>query len=414
MKRVYFLLLAMAMLIPARAQQQKWKAPKQPKRAKWVAPKQPRPEVIDVWRPYSFVDNWYIDFLGGTSTSLAENMGGHGFGKITQPMFDFGFGKQFSHIFSTRLTIGYKAQSGWASKEALAASSLLEKGGYTFKMATFYVDEMLDLTHLFLSYNEKRRLGFQLFAGVGLNYSFSFDDKVKRWARYGYPVDGTDFINVALRGGLLASYQLSEVADVMLQGTINMVGDDYNGVRHSPSFAFESYVDVSLGIRVHLPDHYGDYRYWKVRRWEASSLRTTEPRVAGILDGEKEREYTTRAASERPWIGTEMKTRITFYIDRYYVSDQQMENLRLVADFLKKNPGINLIVRGYSAASTKEEVPNMHLAERRAEAVQKALIKYYEVEPERLSVWFDESATAPYPMKGEWIDGVIFQIVERE
>lgn len=411
---MYLVLLTMAFTLSGQAQQQKWKAPKRPKPPKWEAPKPVRPEVIDVWRPYVFPDNWFVDFMGGASVSMAENMSGHRLGRITQPMFDFSLGKQFSYVLGTRLTLGYKGQTGWASKEALASSSLLEDGDYSFKMAVLYVDELLDVTNLLCPYSETRRLGLQLFAGLGLNYSCAFDDKVKRWARYGYPVDGTDFVNFAIRGGVLASYRLSNAADLMLQGSYTMVNDNYNGVKHSNSFAFDSYLDVSLGIRVHLPDHYGDYRYYKVRRWEATSLRTTEPRVAGLLDGEREREYATREASERVAIGALMKTRVTFYIDRSYVNDYQMENLRIVANFLKKNQGVNLIVRGYSGASTKDESPDMHLAERRAEAVKKVLIKYYEVDSSRIAIWFDESATAPYPMKGEWIDGVVFQMVERE
>lgn len=407
-------MLALVLALPGLAQSQKWKAPKRPKRPKWEAPKPKRPEVINVWRPYVFPDNWFLDFMGGVSISMAENMSGHKFGRICQPMFDFGLGKQFSYVLGMRLTMGYKGQTGWASKEALAKSSLLGDGDYSFKMAVLYVDGILDVTNLCCPYNEARRLGAQLFAGVGLNYSFSFDDKVKRWARYGYPVDGTDFVNFSIRGGALVSYRLSDAADLMLQGTYTLVNDDYNGVKHSTSFVFDSYVDVSVGLRVHLPDHYGDYRYYKVRRWEATSLRTMEPRVAGLLDGEREHSYAVREASEKVAIGALMNTRVTFYIDRSFVSDYQMENLRIVADFLKRNSGINLIVRGYSGASTKDEAPDMHLAERRAEAVKKTLMRYYDVDPSRLTIWFDESAVAPYPMKGEWIDGVVFQMVERE
>ena len=414
MKRIAILWLLFLCVFAGYAQRpQKWKTPKQPKRPKWEAPKIKAPEVIDVWRPYNVSDNWFLDFNGGISISMAENMKGHGFWNISQPLFDFGVGKQFSHLWSTRLNMGYRKQKGWASKQALAVSSLLEDGDYTFQMAVVYLDEMLSLTRLFCNYNELRRLDVQLFAGIGLNYSFGFDDKVDRWERYGYPVDNSDYINYGMRAGLQVLYKLGDTADLSLQGSYNIVSDNYNGVKHAKGFAYDSYVDIALGVRLHLMDHYGNSRYYKVRRWEATSLRTTEPRVAALLDGERVKEYQERAAGEVVAWGELMKTRISFYVDRTFVNDYQMENLRIVAEFLQAHPEVNLIVKGYSGASQKSESSDMHLAERRVESVRKALLRYYNVDPSRFETRFDEDAPAPFPMKEDWIDGVVFQMVER-
>lgn len=414
MKRFYLLIVLLTVVISGQAQQQKWKAPKRPKRPKWEAPKQVAPEVIDVWRPYNASDNWFLDFYGGVSLSLAENMSGHDFGKLCHPMFDFGFGKQFSNVWSTRLTFGYKKQTGWASKQAIAASTLLGDGDYTYQVLVLYVDEMMSLTNIFCPYNEMRKLNVQLFVGGGFNYSWHFDDKVDRWARYGYPVDGTDHINWAARAGMQALWKVSETADLSLQGSYNIVNDNFNGVKHVNRFALDSYTDVALGVRLHLADHYGDSRYYKVRRWEATSLRTTESKVANLLEDERTKEYEAREAAEVVVFGELMKTHIAFYVDRSFVNDYQMENIRIVAEFLKKHPDVNLIVRGYCGASTKSESPDMHLAERRVASVKKALVKYYNVDPSRFETWFDEEAQAPFPMKGEWIDGVVFEMINKD
>ena len=61
----------------------------------------------------------------------------------------------------------------------------------------------------------------------------------------------------------------------------------------------------------------------------------------------------------------------------------------------------------------KSESPDMHLAERRVTSVKKALIKYYNVDPSRFETWYDEEALAPFPMKGEWIDGVVFEMTAK-
>jgi hypothetical protein len=220
-------------------------------------------------------------------------------------------------------------------------------------------------------------------------------------------------VNVFLHGGISFLYRLGNAADCFMQGTCNLVDDNYNGVRHSTGSAFESFADVMLGVRIHLMDHYGDYRYYKVRRWEATSLRGSEQKVAKFLDSEKLVEYQTREVAETVAFGELMKTRISFYVDRSFVNDYQMENLRIVADFLKNHPEVNLVIKGYSGASTKSESPTMHLAERRVESVRKVLLRYYDVDPARFEVEFDEQAKAPFPMVGEWIDGVVFLMVER-
>lgn len=411
MKRFYVIFALLALACVGYAQQQKWKAPKRPKRPKWEAPKQLAPEVIDVWRPYNVSDNWFLDFYGGVSLSLAENMKGHGLGKLCRPMFDFGVGKQFSNVWTTRFTFGYKNQKGWASKQAMAVSSLLGDGDYTYHVMVLYVDEMLSLTKLFCPYNEMRKLDLQMFIGGGVNYSWHFDDKVDRWARYGYPVDGRDHVNWAARAGLLAMWKLNDTADLSLQGSYNIVNDNFNGVKHTNRFALDSYVDVVVGVRLHLSDHYGNSRYYKVRRWEATSLRTAESKVADLLEDERVKEYEARESAEVVAFGELMKTRISFYVDRTFVNDYQMENIRIVADFLKKHPEVNLIVRGYCGASSKTESPDMHLAERRVASVKKALVKYYGVDSSRFETWYDEETQAPFPMKGEWIDGVVFEMV---
>lgn len=413
MKRLYLILILSAVACVGYAQRQKWKAPKCPKPPKWEVPKQKAPEVINVWRPYTVSDNWFLDFNGGMSLSLAENMNGHDFGDICTPMFDFSIGKQFSNVWSTRLTFGYNKQKGWASKEAMAASYLLGNGGYTYQLAVAYIDEAWSLTNLFCRYNELRKLNVEMFVGGGMNYSWGFDDKVDGWYRYGYPVDGTDHISFALRGGLQILLQVSEAMDFSLQGAYTVVDDNFNGVKRKTGRSFDSYVDISLGVRVHLMDHFGNHRYYKVRRWEATALRATDNKVANLLDGEKIKEYEDRGASEVVAFGELMKTRISFYVDRTFVNDYQMENLRIVADFLKKHPDVNLIAKGYCGASTKGESPDMHLAERRVASVRKALTKYYNVEPSRIETVFDEQAVPPFPMKGEWIDGVVFQMVQR-
>ena len=414
MRRIYIILMLLCVAMTGSAQhQKKWKAPKRPKPPKWSVAKPKAPEVINVWRPYNVSDNWFLDFNGGVSASMAENASEHGMADLCQPMFDFAIGKQTSYVWSTRLSLGYRKQRGWASQDVVDKASVFGDGRYGFKMAVGYIDEMLNLTNVICRYNERRWFDVQMFVGAGMNYTWGFDDVVKSWEQYGYSVDATDNVNLAVRGGLQFQLKLSRALDMVMQGAYTMVGDNYNGHKHSDGFAFDSYLDVSLGIRFRMMDHYGDHRYYKVRRKEATALRIDEPKVARMLDYEKMKEVREREEREVVAYGELMQTHISFYTDRTFVNDYQMENLRIVADFLKNNPDVDLIIRGYCGASLKGESPDMHLAERRVESVKKTLLKYYNVDAGRLETWFDEEATPPFPMVGEWIDGVVFQMKRR-
>lgn len=393
--------------------QKKWKAPKRPKRPKWSMPKPKAPEVLDVWRPYGVSDNWFMDYTAGFSASMAENMSGHFMKNLRLSLVDFSVGKQTSYIWSTRLSLGYHKQMGWASQDAInKAQSLFGDGSYEFRMAMGYVDEMVNLTNILFPYNERRWFNVQMFVGAGVNYTWGFDDKVRAWRQY-YPVEVTDNVNFAVRGGLQLLAKFSPKWDVVLQGAYTMVGDSYNGHKHSDKFAFDPYLDVALGVRFHVMDHYGDHRYYKVRKWEATALRAEGTKVARFLESEKMRELQEREEREVVAYGELMHTHISFYTDRTFVNDEQMENIRIVADFLKKHPGVNIVIKGYCGASLKSESPDMRLAENRANSVKKALLKYYNVDPDRIETWFDEEATPPFQMKGEWIDGVVFLMQRR-
>ncbi len=394
-------------------QKKKWVAPVRPKLVKWKGPQQDAPEVIDLYRPYTIADNWFVQLGVGGDMSLAENTGGHaGFGNVG-PAFDIALGRNFSRVWATRFNIAYHQQYGWASDDAIKSHQAIGKGKYGFKMGMAHLDELVNLTNIFCPYDEKRKLNVQMFAGVGVNYSWDFKKDTKDWENYGYPVDKSDQISLDLRAGLQFSYMVSEGIDVTMQGAYHMVNDGYNGVKTKKGFGFDSYVSASVGLTLYLPDHYGDYRYKKIRKAELNSLREL-PQVADYLDNEKKKEYRQREANEKVAFGQQMLTRVSFYVDRAFVNDDQMENLRIVADFLKKHPEVDIVVKSYNGASKGTESPDMKLAQRRAEAVRKALVRHHHVDESRIDIEYDEKADAPYPMKGEWIDAVVFQMERNE
>lgn len=407
-------MICMVLTIASHAQQTKpkWKAPHRTI-PKWVSPKRENEEeVLELWRPYGVSDNWFVDFNVGTSVPFSENMEFGDAFKQYRPVFDFGVGKQFSYLWSTKFNVGYKQTFGKICDDA-DVNEIVDYYGneYLFKMCVISINEQIDLTNLLCPYKENRKFGVQAFAGVGVNYAWGFPKKMKNLIREGYEFDNRDHVNLDLCLGAQCLYKLSRAVDASLRVSANLIGDNHNGLTHG-TFA-DPYVFAGLGVVVHLQDHYGDYRYKKVHRWEAKSLRTQHASIAKYLNDEKKAELKSREESEVVRIGELMKTHVSFYVDRFYVNDEQLENLRIVADFLKDNPDVNVIIKGYSGASDNCESPVMHLAQKRVDAVKKRLIRNLKVDSSRIETWYDEEAKAPFEMKGEWIDAVVFEMTRR-
>lgn len=413
MKRLLFFIMLCVVALSSSAQQKKWKAPKRPK-VKWELPKQKeQTEVIDVWRPYSFADNIFFDLHGGMSIPFAENKDGHNIIDMCAPVFELSVGKQTSRVWSSRLSFSYARQYGWADASIVENyQTQIGEGRFKYKMVTGFFEEQLSLVNWIGTYNERRRFDMRLFAGVGFNYSFGFEKKVKSWEKYGCEIEATDHVNVDLRGGAQFLYKVGNAVDLSLQGTYSIVGDSFNGQKHSDKFVFDPYVNVELGVRVHLMDQYGDFRYKKVSRRESNSLRGQVKKVDRYIGQEKERMLRDKERSEVVAYGELMKTHVAFYIDRTYVNDEQMENLRIVAGFMKSHPEVKLMVKGYSGASRGVESPSMNLAEKRVEAVRKVMLRNFNIDKSRFDIWYDEEAVAPFGMNGEWIDAVVFEMVE--
>lgn len=103
-----------------------------------------------------------------------------------------------------------------------------------------------------------------------------------------------------------------------------------------------------------------------------------------------------------------LQTTISFYVDRYYITDAQMKNLKSVATFLNNHPDINLIVTGYADIETAYPAYNLRLSQKRAQAVYDALINEFKVPASRLRIDYKGDTVQPYDQVNEWNRAVIF------
>ena len=109
-----------------------------------------------------------------------------------------------------------------------------------------------------------------------------------------------------------------------------------------------------------------------------------------------------------------LKTTVSFYIDKTFVTDAQRRNVRSVARFMETHPNIDVVVTGYADVQTAYPKYNMMLSQKRAQAVYKMLVDEFNVDPKRLSMDYKGDEEQPFEIVNEWNRAVVFYIKPHE
>ncbi len=102
-----------------------------------------------------------------------------------------------------------------------------------------------------------------------------------------------------------------------------------------------------------------------------------------------------------------MMSTVRFKINSANISDEEMVNVYNTAEYLKANPEVNVVIKGYADKDTGTAEYNMELSGRRAKAVYDALTKTYGINANRLSIDAKGSDSQPYDTNN-WNRIVIF------
>lgn len=244
--------------------------------------------------------------------------------------------------------------------------------------------------------------------------SAGLDDKYQ--PRYNNPSAGerTIFYDVntnpgnyfAAHIGLQGRWKASNAWDVIAEVTFNGTDDKYNG--HEYDRVYDTYFDILLGAQFHFKDCHGRRRFHYVKYLNSAVL----DRLAKMRDDENEKLNEANMAIpeifEKIKFTEALQTTISFYVDRYYITDAQKKNLKSVATFLATHPDINLIVTGYADIETAYPAYNLRLSQKRAQAVYDMLVNDFNVSADRLRIDYKGDTVQPYANVNEWNRAVIF------
>ena len=108
-------------------------------------------------------------------------------------------------------------------------------------------------------------------------------------------------------------------------------------------------------------------------------------------------------------MGEAMHTVIPFYSGFYYLNVPTTKRVEVVANFLKKNPSVNLNIIGRPDVTPDEDVEyHRMLAQKRAQVVKNALVEQFGIDEQRLRISHEERALQPYKTVREWVPSVTF------
>jgi hypothetical protein len=374
---------------------------------------------------YHFADNLFVVGQVGMSHSMSENTRFGNFFANERPSFNIGVGKWIYPAFGARFTIGLHPQVGRAEWE-ISDTWPDVFGNYGYNMCSAYLDGLVNLTNIVFKYREDRVFNLIGIIGLGYNYTFGFDKEKCAKMRRGLTVSGgkvtlgtdeapgTVTYNVdtkpghyfAAHVGLQGRWKVSPAWDIIGEVTFNGTDDKYNG--HTYDRVYDTYFDFLVGAQFHFKDCHGRRRFHYVKYLNSELIE----RLAKMLSDENERLSEANMAIpeifEKIKFNEALQTTISFYVDRYYITDAQKKNVKSVATFLFTHPDINLIVTGYADVETAYPAYNLRLSQKRAQAVYDMLVNEFHVPTNRLRIDYKGDTVQPYAAVNEWNRAVIF------
>lgn len=364
---------------------------------------------------YHFLDNIFLVGQIGVSHSMSENTRFGSFFGNDRLSFNIGVGKWLYPSFGVRFTGGLHPQVGRAEWE-LCEIFPETFGNYNYNMFSGYVDGLVNFTNIVFKYKEDRVFNLIGLIGLGYNHTFGFDKKKcatmlegltnADGAHLSYNVDTNPGNYFAAHVGLQGRWKASPAWDVIAEVTFNGTDDKYNG--HEYDRVYDTYFDVLIGAQFHFKDCHGRRRFHYVKNLNSAVLE----RLARMQDDANEKlneaNMDIPEIFERIKFNEALQTTVSFYIDRYYITEAQKKNVKSVATFLATHPDINLVVTGYADVQTAYPAYNLRLSQNRAKAVYEMLVNEFHVSPDRLRIDFKGDLVQPYGKVNEWNRAVIF------
>lgn len=335
-----------------------------------------------------FTDNWSFTLKGGAVMS-SKQVEDHGFWDNARGIVGAELRKQITPTF------GLGVEGEWTINTSSWAGV---RSGNWFDHQYVGVFGAVNLMNAFAGYTGAPRLfELELVAGTG-------------WLHAYYPhTSGKDGNSWATKVGMNFNFNLCEskawTLAVKPAYLWNMNGNPRPNIlgseaRYDSNFG---YLELEAGITYHFGNSNGTHHFTVVRPYDQTEIDALNAQI-NALRGELEASGANNAAllaqiadlqaqldacNRRPPVVEKVvkdlnNIRYVFFnCGSAYVQPNQQPNIAMVADQLKENSKATVAIKGY-ASKDGSAAFNRKLAERRAEAVKKELVKRYGIASDRI------------------------------
>ena len=301
---------------------------------------------------YQFKKHLFLNLEGGAQYTLGEAK----FKDQISPNVQFGLGYQFCPAVALRLQANaWQSKGGW--------------NGYTNRgkiLPPF-------TSNLFCGWNPNRVFNLTAFVGGGANIAWGNDEVndlskgIANVVPYNleYLWDGTKVLPYG-RGGLEASFRLSNAVKLVVEGNANILSDKYNSKKAGNA---DWYFNGLVGLRINLGKTYTKKEPAAPVAEEVVVAEEVAPAPAPVVEEKAE----------------PLRRDIFFTINSYKVRASELQKVQEIVDYLNKTPEAKVAVTGYADAGTGNDKINDRIAAQRAASVVKMLKTQYGISADRIT-----------------------------
>ena len=344
--------------------------------------------------------HWFIELHGGAAMLPFGNKanGEAEFVNRISPIASLSFGRWHSPYFATRLR-GY----AWNvySFDKLPGATEVTRYQNVFGAAS--LEFMFDLVNYFAPYRENRVFHLVPFVGLGGHMKFySADDKS------GDKLGTENDLSGLLNGGLALKFRLGKRVDLNLECQMMVSKNNFQG-----TYTVRQPADVTALASAGLTFKLGKVEFQPVTPMDYDLVNDLNGQISSLRAQNAELSKRPVSCPECPE-ATSAKTSavienvVAFRIGSAKIDKNQMINVYNSAEAAKANGGKIYLV-GYADEKTGSAKINMSLSQRRAEAVKKALVNNYGINPNNIVIDYKGDTVQPFATN-EWNRVVIVDI----
>ena len=322
-------------------------------------------------------DNAFIGVYGGGSWSLQNHHQTNAFWPNINPMATIKFGKYFNPNIGAQIEL----EGGFS-----------ELGKTVVDHTMLGVDALFNFSNIFGGYRgEPRNWEFVGVLGTGWFHTYDYVSN-----------------SVAVKGGVEINWNF----DKKKAWQLNIIP----AYTYLPDKAIDhSYVSLSVGVTYKFKNSNGTHNFkfvnvidpveYDALNRKINDLRAANQSLADSLEKAKAVHDTVYISTKD--VSPTLPNVVSFQINKYKVDEVQMANLSCIAEAMKNDTTLNIVLKGYADKKTGTSSYNRSLSVKRAEAVKDVLVNTFGIDANRIETEGLGDTEQPYT-ENNWNRVVLF------